>query len=104
MTNAQKLYDALVQQIEVDCAGKSFGGSLKLCEAEGMQGGEKKYGAMGQHYLYELEFSNGDRVEFEFKWYDQSKTFSIRPDIHKFYVTYKPKDGKPLSHSKAYEE
>lgn len=104
MTTAKELYEALVQQIEADCAAKSFEGCLNLCEAEGMQGGERKYGAIGQQYVYELEFSNGDKVEFEFKWYDQSKAFSIQPDIHKFYVSYTPKDGMPLAHSNAYEE
>lgn len=104
MTDAQKLYETIVQQIEADCAEKSFEGSLKLCEVEGMHGGEKKCGSMGQHYFYELEYQNGDRVEFEFKWYDPSKAFSVQPDIHKFRASYKPKDGKPRSHSNAYEE
>lgn len=104
MTNARKLYDDLVRQIEADCASKNCSGSLDLCQSAGMRGGEKPYGAIGQHYVYELDFENGDRVEFEFKWYDKSKPFSIQPDIHRFSVSYKPKDGKPLSHSNAYEE
>ena len=104
MTTAMDLYEGLVRQIEADCADKSFGGCLNLCETAGMQGGERKYGAIGQHYVYEREFPNGEKVDFVFKWYDQSQAFSTQPDIHKFHASYKPKDGKPLSHSNAYEE
>lgn len=104
MKDAKELYEALVCQIEADCAEKSYGGCLNLCEAEGMEGGEKKYGGIGQHYVYDLEFPNGDKVNFEFKWYDKSKVFSIQPDIHKFYASFNPKHGSPLSHSNAYEE
>ena len=104
MTTAKELYETFIKQIEADCSNKSYEGCLNLCESSGMHGGEKKYGGMGQHYVYELEFPNGDKVDFEFKWYDKSKVFSIQPDIHKFHASYKPKVGEALSHSNAYEE
>ena len=104
MSDAKNLYEGLVRQIDSDCANKNYSGSLDLCQSAGMRGGEKSRGAMGQHYFYESEFENGDKVDFEFEWYDKSKPFSIQPDIHRFRLSYKPKDGKPLSHSNAYEE
>jgi hypothetical protein len=104
MSDAKSLFENLVRQIDSDCTKKNCSDSLALCQASGMQGGRRSGGGMGEHFIYELDFDNGDRVEFDFKWYDRSQAFSIRPDVHRFTVTYKPSDGMPLSHSNAYEQ
>jgi len=104
MSDAKALYDALVQQVDRDCASKNYTGSTDLCESSGMGGGEIPYGAMGQHFVFSKTYSNGEKVDLDFKWYDKSKPFSIQPDTHRFHLTYTPKDGKPHSHSNAYEE
>lgn len=104
MSNAKALYDTLVHQVDRDCSSKNYTGSIDLCRSSGMEGGEKPYGAMGQHFVFSTSFSNGDKVDLDFKWYDKSKPFSIQPDIHRFHVSLTPIEGKPLSHSNAYEE
>ncbi len=104
MGDAKTIYDNLVRQIDADCARSNCGGTLSLCETLEMQSCEKPYGAMGQHYVFDMVFPNGDRLDLSFKWYDKPKPLSIQPDIHKFHVTYTPKEGNPLSHSHSYEE
>jgi hypothetical protein len=104
MNSAKTLYERLVRQIDADCAAKTYSGSLALCEASGMQGGKKSGGGMGEHFIYELDFDNGDRVAFDFKWYDPSQAFSSRPDLHRFQVAYKSNTGASLSHSNDYEQ
>jgi hypothetical protein len=104
MSDAKALYDELVRKIDSDCAQKDYAGTLSLCQATGMQGGERPYGAMGQQFVFEKVFPNGDKVVLDFKWYDKSKPFSIQPDIHRFHVSYSLKEGQQASHSNAYEE
>ena len=104
MSNAKTLYETLVRQIETDCAKKNYNDTLAHCQASGMRGGKRSDSGMGEHFIYELDFDNGDRVEFDFKWYDPSQAFAIRPDIHQFKVSFKSNTGTSLSHSNAYEQ
>lgn len=104
MSHAKTLYETLVRQIDTDCAKKKYSDSLAFCQASGMRGGKKSSGGMGEHFMYELDFDNGDRVEFDFKWYDPSQAYSSRLDIHRFQVSYKSNTGASLSHANAYEQ
>lgn len=102
--DSEHLFDALVKSVESCCVEKQFGSALRLCEDEGMAGGEKQYNAMGQHFVFTKTFPGGDTVEFELKWYDKSKPFSIQPDIHRFNVKRLAVSGGSNSHSNSYED
>jgi len=103
MSDAKKLYEELVRQIDHDCASKNFMGTVQKCEAYGMDGGEQPNGGAGQRFAFEMTFANGDKVELDFSWRDKSKSFSVQPDAHRFGVTFKPHDGKSITHSNGYE-
>lgn len=67
-----------------------------------MTGGETSRG-IGQRWEYNYADASGHSVKVECRWYDQSKAFSIKPDMHIMSVTL-DEAGSFLSHSRRYED
>lgn len=40
------------------------------------------------HEQYKFEVANTDSIEIDFRCYDQSRAFSIQPDMNKFQMTW----------------
>lgn len=74
----------------------------KAAENAGMTGGELKRG-ISQKWEYSFTDDGGGTVKVECYWYDQSRPFQIKPDMHVMKADLHDAEGR-LSHVGKYEE
>lgn len=102
MKSAREVYEKLVAAIDRATADRHIYDVPKAAEAEGMAGGEIRRD-LSQRWEYTYADHAGGTVKVDCYWYDQSKPFSIRPDMHKMRVELEDANGK-LVHANSYEE
>jgi hypothetical protein len=100
--NAHQVYDRLRALIDQACRDCSFEIAIRGAEALGMVGGQ---GDSRWTLDYEFEFVDhaGAKVGLNFHSYDQSKAFSVRPDMNKFELTMTDTSGITSNHRNNYE-
>lgn len=102
MKTATQLYDHLVSVIDKAAVERSIYHVPSVAEQEGMEAGETERG-LNPRWFYSFQDSVGAKVTLECRWYDQSKAFSIQPDMHIMTVTLEACDDR-RSHERRYEE
>lgn len=100
--NASETFDKLCAHIDQACRECSFGIAIRGAEAHGMVGGQGN-NRWSLDYDFELVDSTGAKVVLNFHSYDQSKAFSVRPDMNKFELTLTDASGVTRRHSNDYE-
>lgn len=101
MTTAIQIYERMVAAIDQAADDEHIYQVPQAAEREGMNGGEIRRD-LSQRWKYSFTDDAGENVELECYWYDQSKAFSIRPDMHVMTVRFEsPTDS--LTHSRRYE-
>ena len=100
--SALELYHNMARVIDDAKANRNIYAVPEAAEAAGMSGGEV-YRGLSQRWDYNYEDGTGQSVLVHARWWDQSKSFSTRPDMHVMSVDLK---GGPaeMSHSQSYEE
>ena len=83
-------FDIIAPALEAAAKEKSAGAAAAVAERCGVV--ELGDGKPSQHMIWER--ADGEAVlRFEWRWYDQSKTFSIQPDMNILALTMR-QDGK----------
>lgn len=100
--NASETFDKLRALIDQACRECSFGIAIRGAEAHGMVGGQGN-NRWSLDYDFELVDTTGAKVALNFHSYDQSKAFSVRPDMNKFELTLTDANGVTRRHSNEYE-
>lgn len=101
MTTAEELYERFVGIIEQAWRDKNIYAVPNAAEAAGFTGGEVQRG-LNQRWEFTYADAAGTVVEVHARWWDQSKTFSIQPDMHVMSVTLKT--DPPKHFEQRYEE
>ena len=99
---APDLYSYLVAVIDKAAADRNIYDVPKAAEQAGMEGGETARG-LGQRWDYIFVDGSGQSVKLHCRWYDQSKAFSIQPDMHIMEIELVG-GSTSLRHSARYEE
>jgi hypothetical protein len=100
--NASEVFDKLRVLIDEACDQCSFQIAIRGAEALGMSGGQSK-NRWALDYDFEHVDISGAKATFSFHSYDQSKAFSVRPDMNKFKVTLTDSAGLVTVHQNQYE-
>lgn len=101
--NASDTFDKLRALIDQACRECSFGIAIRGAEAHGMVGGQGN-NRWSLDYDFELLDATGAKVALNYHSYDQSKAFSIRPDMNEFELTLTDANGVTTRrHSNEYE-
>jgi hypothetical protein len=90
---------ALVEQACREC---DFRIAILGAKEFGMVGGRDN-NSWGLDYDFKLVDSEGAKVLLKFHSYDQSKAFSVRPDMNKFEVTLTVSNGPGRQYQNQYE-
>lgn len=96
------LYSRFVEIIDESAMEKNIYAVPQAATEFGMQGGEEERG-FGQRWSYTLESHDGLTLSVHARWWDQSKAFSIRPDMHIMTVELSG-DAIRMRHEGSYEE
>ncbi|CAB3808014.1 hypothetical protein LMG28614_06720 [Paraburkholderia ultramafica] len=99
---AKEAFQKLEVLIDQACDDCSFGIAIRGAEALGMIGG-KGNNQWSLDYDFELVDDSGEKVALSFHSYDQSKAFSVRPDMNKFELTLTATTGVATVHRNQYE-
>jgi hypothetical protein len=100
--SASELFDKFVTVIDKAASAKRIYDVPEAAEKLGMSGGETHRG-MGQRWEYCFTDAGGETVVVSCRWWDQSKAFSIQPDMHVMQVQLT--GTVPVrSHERRYEE
>lgn len=97
------LYNSLVAVIDRAYESKSIYDVPKAAEAAGMVGGEEPRGGFSQRWNYEFTDAAGQTVKIHCRWWDQSKSFSIQPDMHVMSVELVG-SSPIMAHERRYEQ
>jgi hypothetical protein len=81
---------------------RSFGLAINGAESLGMTGGQTG-GQYSFDYHFEFADTSGAKVTLGFHSYDQSKAFSVQPDMNKFTVTFSSSTVATQVHRNQYE-
>lgn len=100
--SAVSLYDDFVTIIDKAAAAKRIYDVPEAAERVNMKGGGTQRG-LGQRWEYSLTDSVGKTVLVKCRWWDQSKAFSIQPDMHVMSVELLDPEN-PMSYEQHYEE
>ena len=100
--SALDLFNEFVAIIDKAAASKRIYDVPEAAEKAGMAGGETERG-LSQRWKYTHTDADGQTVEVNCRWWDQSKAFSTQPDMHVMQVII-PSLTPPLSHERRYEE
>jgi hypothetical protein len=99
---AVETFGKLRELVNEACRQCSFSIAIRGAEAHGMVGG-KGNNQWSLDYDFELVDASGAKVTLKFHSYDQSKAFSVRPDMNKFEVTLTDAAGVTKHHDNQYE-
>jgi hypothetical protein len=101
--DAKDTFEELKILVDQACAESRWGMALAGIERLGMAGGPTD----DPHALeckFELIDQSGDKVSFRYVSIDQSRAFSVRPDLNKFEVTLTRASGAVETHRNVYED
>lgn len=100
--NASETFDKLRVLIDQACRERSFGIAIRGAEAHGMVSGQGN-NRWSLDCDFELVDATGAKVALNFHSYDQSKAFSVRPDMNKFALTLMDANRVTRRYSNQYE-
>jgi hypothetical protein len=100
--NAKEMYRQLQKLIDQACEEGSFLLVIRGAEALGMLGGVTNQ-SFTLDYDFEKVDGEGSKTTLNFHSYDQSKAFSIQPDMNKFVLTLTHPSGISEVHKNYYE-
>jgi hypothetical protein len=100
--SALDLYHRFVAIIDQAAADKNIYAVPAAATAAGMSGSEEPHG-LGQRWNYAYSDQTGFTVLVHARWWDQSKPFSIQPDMHVMSVELRS-DTTLMKHEGHYEE
>ncbi len=100
--SAHDLYHRFVAIIDRAVADKNIYAVPEAAAAAGMTGSEEPRG-LGQRWDYAYSDPTGFTVLVHARWCDQSKPFSIQPDMHIMSVELRS-DASLMRHEQRYEE
>lgn len=98
---ASDLYDQMVTVIKMAVTARNIYAVPEAAEKAAMLGGETHKG-LSQRWDYSFTDESGHTVNVRCRWYDQSKPFSIQPDMHKMSVELS--GPAPKRYEGSYEE
>lgn len=101
MITAAEQFEHFVTIIEQAWKDKNIYSVPEAAEAAGFKGGEVQRG-LSQRWEYGFTDESGVEVEVTARWWDQSKAFSIQPDMHVMNVSLKT--DPPKHFERRYEE
>lgn len=97
----EALYDCLAASLPDAAEQKSFAVTSGLAEAGGLR--DESEGRPSQHHTWSR--TDGDTtLQFEWYWRDQSRPFSIQPDLNVLTVSLRRGDSVLRSASARYED
>jgi hypothetical protein len=100
--SAHDIFNEFVVIIDKAAASKRIYDVPEAAEKAGMAGGETERG-LSQRWKYTYTDDEGQTVEVNCRWWDQSKAFSTQPDMHVMQVLI-ASVTPPLSYERRYEE
>jgi len=101
MSTAAEQFERFVAIIEQAYQDRNIYRVPEAAEAAGFAGGEVRRGLI-QRWEYSFTDASGVQVEVTARWWDQSKAFSIQPDMHVMNVSLKT--VPPRHFERRYEE
>ena len=99
---ANEVFGRLRALVDEACESCSFRIAIDGAAALGMSGG-RTGGPYSLDYDYAFADDAGGKVELSFHSYDQSKAYSVRPDMNKFTVTLAGSETGTTTHHNQYE-
>ncbi|WP_248558454.1 hypothetical protein [Paraburkholderia terrae] len=102
-TDAKDTFEELKRLVDQACTESSWGMALAGVERLGISGGPTE-DPHTLEYKFELIDNAGGKVSFRYVSIDQSRAFSVRPDLNKFEVILTRATGDAAIHRNAYED
>jgi hypothetical protein len=99
--SALQLYHQFVAIIDQAAQNQAIHDVPRAAEAANLSGGEEAR-ALGQRWNYSFTDDERGKLVVHARWWDSSKAFSIRPDIHVMSAEWH-KGSEKLSHERRYE-
>jgi len=102
LSTAASLYSHFVTVIDSATSNRDIFAIKTAAKAAGLQGTVQPRGT-GQRWDFHFVDSNGDILIIHARYWDQSKAFSIRPDMHVMSAVLVEK-GRSREYERRYEE
>ncbi|WP_231491330.1 hypothetical protein [Pedobacter sp. Leaf170] len=99
--NNTEVFEEAKKRIDIACEAKDFN-LLDLSDL-GFEKEDIKDGRL-IHYLFSLDVDTENKIEIDFRCYDQSGPFQNASDMNKFVVQLKGKDKIIESYQNSYED
>lgn len=102
-TDAKAVFDDIKFAIDESCSMKNAGVAFNAAEKHGLPKVEDESDVTAIIYNFERSFDGNFVVKLNFKSYDTSRTFEVRPDRNRFTLSLNGPDGVADKHTNSYE-
>lgn len=97
------VFEEIKLAIDESCSKKNAGIAFRTAESRGLPKVEGNSDVTAIIYDFEKSFDGGFVLKLNFKSYDTSRSFEIRPDVNRFALNLIGPDGVGDRHTNSYE-